>query len=69
MVLQLPTLAGATPQDAVRAASELASIDPDDFHTSLETGDILVIEKNSTKSIAFITSISAGPEDSSQPCY
>ena len=35
---------------------------PSDFHTSLETGDTLILEKNSTKSIACITSISAGEE-------
>ena len=54
MVLQLP-------KDAARAASELASMDPDDFHTSVETGDVLILQKNSIKTIAFITSISAGP--------
>ena len=37
-------------------------MNPSDFHTSLETGDTLILEKNSTKSIAFITSISAGEE-------
>ena len=62
MVFQLPTLAGATPLDAARAAGELANVNPNDFHTSLETGDILILEKNSAKSIAFITSISAGEE-------
>ena len=67
MVLQLPTFAGATPQDAARAASELASMDPDDFHTSIETGDVLILQKNSIKSIAFITSISAGEEARTGP--
>ena len=56
MVYQLPTIAGATPQDAARAAGELANVDPSDFHTNLETGDILILERNSAKSIAFITS-------------
>ena len=46
----------------MRAAGELASMNPSDFHTSLETGDILILEKSSTKSIAFITSTSAGEE-------
>ena len=62
MVFQLPTIAGATPQDAARAAGELANVDPSDFHTNLETGDILILERNSAKSIAFITSFSAGGE-------
>ena len=60
MVLQLPTLAGATPQDAVHAAGELTSMDPGVFHTTMEPGDIIILEKSSTKSIAFITSIGAG---------
>ena len=37
-------------------------MDPSDFHTNLETGDILILERNSAKSIAFITSFSAGGE-------
>ena len=34
MVLQLPTLAGATPQDAAHAAGELTSMDPCLLYTS-----------------------------------
>ena len=62
MVIQLPTLADTTPQDATRAARRAGQHEPKRFPHEPRDRDTLILEKNSTKSIAFITSISAGEE-------